>query len=395
MTNLLDIPRASRERRELSAAFFAGGAARALGVLERRSVEAVLRESYDAAPRTLQLAMRAAQAPASTSDPNWASALTREQVANAIDIVAPDSVLAALPLVRLGFDGAAKLRVPARGPAESSLAADWRAEGDAIHVGGLHLDGVQLTPKSLGTIGTFSAELVARAVGDVALMVQQAMQRDSAIALDRAFLDSDPGSTLRPAGMQALAVSRPSSGSDVDSITSDLLDCAAAMIDSGCGLRPMWVGNTLDFQRLATLRTASGALGFPSLSNAPPTLLDYGVVASPNAPTGLLFLIDCAEVVLASQEPKFDQSAEATLHEESVDPLPLADGAGVVASPSRAMFQTNCIALRAVWETDWNLLAAGAVQCLSGLALRVQRKVPAPKPAARFRPRETVVKESA
>jgi hypothetical protein len=51
--------------------------------------------------------------------------------------------------------------------------------------------------------------------------------------------------------------------------------------------------------------------------------------------------------------------------------------------------------LRGTWSIDWTTLCPGAVQALTGVALRVERRTPAPKPTARFRPRETAVKESA
>jgi HK97 family phage major capsid protein len=388
---------ATRNREQVAEAFFASGAALARSPIEREGVEELLRRRFAEHPRQLAIA-RAAQAPATTGDASWAGPLVNESVAAFIALLAPASVLANLPLDnKLAFAGLGRLRVPARAPGEPTLGAQFRAEGDPIRVGALHLTSQTLTPKTLAILGTFTEELLRRAAQDVEAMVRAAMQRDTGIGLDEAFLDAHPGDTVRPPGLQALATganTRPSSGSTVDAVSTDLLAAAAALVDSGCGAQPVWVMNTLTMQSLMLLRTTTGDLGFPTLSEAPPALLAFPVVSSPSAPEAVVFLVDCAELVLAADPPRFSESVESTLHEEDTTPLPISSPGtpNTVAAPERSMFQTAAVALRAVWTIDWAVLAAGAVQTITGVALRVPRTVP-PRRVARFVERGTVVKD--
>ena len=80
-----------------------------------------------------------------------------------------------------------------------------------------------------------------------------------------------------------------------------------------------------------------------------------------------MLLIDGSGVSFAGGAPSFVGTDVATLHEDDTTPLPISAGA-VVAAPVRSLFQTNSAALRALWEIDWAVMRAGAVQALSAVA---------------------------
>jgi hypothetical protein len=318
-----------------------------------------------------EVVLRGAQGPASSLDPGWAAELRQEVWLEALDRMTPVSILASLPLHRVAFNGAGKVTVPARKPdAAKNLAATWRLEGTPIRVGSLALEAKAMHPYSLGVIGSYSLELLRHS--NVEQMIETAMSRDTARALDAAFLDDEPATAERPAGLQTYATggnTRPASGSDVASITADLKACATAMVDGGCGARPTWAMSVLTVQSLMVLRDPTGALAFPTLSADPPQLLLYPVEYSTTAPRDVVFLVDADEIVLAGDAPKVAVTEAAVLHEEDAEPLPIIAGTQatpVEAVPTRSLFQTACGATRMVWDADWTVLADGAVQTITG-----------------------------
>jgi hypothetical protein len=313
---------------------------------------------------------RAARGPAATGTPGYAAELTRETWEVALELMAPTSILASLPLHRVQFQGAARITVPARKPdAAHNLAGTWRAENDPIRVGSLSLIDKELMPRSLGVIGTYSREMLQRS--SVVPLIERAMRRDTAIALDAAFLDDQVATVKRPAGLQTFATggnTRPASGTDVASITTDLRACATAMVDAGCGTQPVWIMSIVVLQALMTLRDATGALAFPTLSASPPTLLTYPVTQSTTAPRDVVFLADCDELVLAIDDPTSDETEGAALHEEDTTPLPISspDTPETITAPIRSLWQTAAAATRTLWSADWSVLTDGALQTITG-----------------------------
>jgi len=320
--------------------------------------------------RIEEMVHRGAQAPASTTTPGYAAEITREAWEVALELMAPRSILASLPLHRVPFQGAARVTVPARKPdASRSLAGTWRAESEPIRVGALSLVEKELMPHSLGVLSTYSIEMMRRS--SIVSLVERAMRRDSAIALDASFLDNQAATAKRPAGLQTYATggnTRPASGATVDAITTDLKDCATTMIDSGCGAAPHWIMSTVVLQDLMLKRDATGGLAYPSLSASPPTLLTYPVQHTPTAPRTVVFLVDSDELVLGIDDPTTDDTEGAALHEEDTTPLPISTPGTppAVAAPVRSLWQTAAASSRTLWDADWTCLAAGAVQTITG-----------------------------
>jgi hypothetical protein len=135
------------------------------------------------------------------------------------------------------------------------------------------------------------------------------------------------------------------------------------------GERPVWV---MSPERALGLRLALNGVGtpaFPEMANG--TLMGYPVITTNHvANTGDVWLIDGSRVWIAFSQPKFMISREATLHEEDTTPLPISAGAGpTVAAPVRSLFQTNSMAVRAVYSgIDWAAPVAGAVQLITAAA---------------------------
>jgi HK97 family phage major capsid protein len=317
------------------------------------------------------LVMKAAQNPAMTNVPTWAQELTQQAYGAFMDLLTPESVVANLPMNSFSFDGFNSIYIPTRANRSKTLAAAFRAEGSPIRVGGAVTGSTLLTPKSLGVIGTFTAEMFRRSTPNIETLIRQWMIEDTSIALDGVFLGTGAGTAIQPAGIAngLGANSRPSTGNTQADITADLRVMLQAMASAQLGRRPVWI---MDPQRLIGLQTTltpTGTLAYPSTADR--RLMGYPIVTSLNVPDSEVFLVDCAEVNFAGGVPVFMGTDVATIHEEDTTPLALATGAqgsAVVASPQRSLFQTNSAALRTMWELDWTVVRSGAVQLLTAVS---------------------------
>jgi HK97 family phage major capsid protein len=317
------------------------------------------------------LVMKAAQNPAMTNVPTWAQELTQQAYGAFMDLLTPESVVANLPMNSFSFDGFNSIYIPTRANRSKTLAAAFRAEGSPIRVGGAVTGSTLLTPKSLGVIGTFTAEMFRRSTPNIETLIRQWMIEDTSIALDGVFLGNGAGTAIQPAGIANSlgANTRPSTGNTQADITADLRVMLQAMASAQLGRRPVWI---MDPQRLIGLQTTltpTGTLAYPSTADR--RLMGYPIVTSLNVPDSEVFLVDCAEINFAGGVPVFMGTDVATIHEEDTTPLALASGAqgsAVVATPQRSLFQTNSAALRTMWELDWTVVRSGAVQQLTAVS---------------------------
>jgi hypothetical protein len=342
-------------------------------------VDEVLEQRYggDADTRTVALIVnKAAQNPALTTVPGWAQELVRETYGDFLDLLAVESVTAAMPFQRFMFDGFGKIIIPTRKPATTpTLAGAFRAEGAPIRVGAVSLAPAYLTPKSMGVIGSYTLEMLERSTPSIEAIIRDAMLQDTAIALDGAFLGATAGTAVQPPGVQngvTAPNTRPSTGSSYAQINADLTGMAMQMLNSRLGRRPVWVMSAANKLWLESLLTPLGTIAYPSLA-ANGTLLGFPVFSSITVDSTIVYLIDAGSTAFAGGAPVFAGTQEASFHEEDTTPLPLVDNSAtpVVAHPVRSTFQTNSAALRAVWELDWNVLPganSGAVQLLTGCA---------------------------
>lgn len=328
---------------------------------------------------------KAATPPAMTNVAGWAAELVREGYNAFMDALAVESIIPQLPLARFEFDGYGKIHIPARAstyPTDPNLAAAFRAEGAPIRVGRTQLTSKVMTPKSMGVIGTFTKELLRRSTPNIEEAIRNWMLQDTALALDTAFLDAVAGTAIRPAGIRnglAAGDTAASSGATGDKILADLSARLKAMSGKGLGRRPVWVMNTANAWQVKLATTPTGLPQFPGAQQG--TLVGIPLVESTNVPIDVVFLVDAAEIAFAGGAPSFEGTDVATIHEESGDPntdevtgatvLPIATGAAgaaVVATPVRSLFQTHSAAVKALWEVDWTVMRAGAVQTITGVA---------------------------
>lgn len=329
---------------------------------------------------------KAAQNPAFTNVAGWAQELVRESYAAFMDLLYAESIVPQIPMARHEFGDSARIVIPTRETWDvNNLAGGFRAEGAPIRIGAAKIGQKVLTPKSMGVIGTFTKEILRRSTPNIETLVRAWMITDTAQVLDSVFLDAVAGTDIRPAGIrfgQDPLDTAVSTGNSPINIKDDVRGRLDRMTALKLGSRPVWLMNPSRLWGLAMSSTATGDKTFPEAAGPNPTLAGIPIRTSINVPADVVFLVDAAVVTFAGGVPTFEGTDVATLHEDSGMPLvdgvtantvlPIAtgtSGAGAItAAPVRSLFQTHSAAVKAVWEIDWAILRAGAVQTITGVA---------------------------
>ena len=85
----------------------------------------------------------------------------------------------------------------------------------------------------------------------------------------------------------------------------------------------------------------------------------------------MVIAVDTADFVTVSGDtPNFDMSNQATIHEEDTTPLPIATGAqgsGVLATPTRSLWQTDTMSLRMRMPVNWAMRRTNMVAWMAGV----------------------------
>lgn len=335
--------------------------------------EQVIKERYSGDEKVKAVSdmmVKAAQDPAMTNVPGWAQELVQESVGAFMDLLKPEAIIPKLSLREFSFDKYGKITLPMRNSGKN-LAGGFRAEGAPIRVGAATLGSIDLTPKSLGVIGTYSAEILKRSTPSIEALIRDFMITDTAEVLDKAFVDNVAASATRPAGIRntiGASNTAASAGTTAANIQTDIKGRLGQMANLNMGKRLVWLMHPLRAIGVTMSLTATGTPAFPSMANN--ILMGIPVVTSTNMPSDIVLLIDQAELAWAGGVPVFDYSMEATIHEEDTTPLPIVDDGGtpVTANPVRSLWQTNSHGIRVVWELDWARMRSGAVQELTACA---------------------------
>ena len=329
-------------------------------------VEQILRERYGNDEAT-GIVLRAAVNPAMTTVVGWAAELVQTVTGGFLNSLFPISVYSRLRSmsVSLSFDRAGIIKIPARS-ATPQINGDFVGEGAPIPVRKLGLTSIQLTPKKVAVLTSFTEEMANHSTPQIEGLLREAISEDTAVILDTRLLDVNPATAIRPAGLRngvsaltASALTNPS-----QAMVADLKALIAALTAVNGGRRVAILVNTAQSFSLSMAQTTIGDFLFGSVEEAS---RKFGVtfIASNNVPAGVVIAVDTADFVTVSGDtPNFDMSNQATIHEEDTTPLPIAtgpQGTAVVATPARSLYQTDSIALRMRMPVNWAMRRTGMV----------------------------------
>jgi len=311
--------------------------------------EAVARERW---PRdlTAHQICKAATAPADTLTSGWASQLVTTSVQGFLAGLAFSSAAAKLftsaRLVDLAGVGAVSVPYPVSVPAPPFV-----GEGSAIPVIQAVFGDLKVGPAAkLAFIAAITGKLAKYSASAAETVVQAAMETAAAAALDGAVFSTTAGSAIRPPGILngVTPITASTATPASEAMADDLSNLAGAIGDAGGGANLAWFA--------AVKQATAIQLRAPTFTVTPvPTLADGTVIA-----------VELGGIATGySGLPEISVSANATLHMEGANPLPIGTPPNVVAAPTRSLWQTDSMALRLILRTAW-ACAPGMAQVVNG-----------------------------
>lgn len=341
-----------------------------LSHIEKKPVDMVRQERYgDDEPTKVvtNFLTRAATAPATTTTSGWASQLVETVNADFMEDLMPASVYPGLSArgLRLNFGRAGAISIPSRS-ATPTIAGSFVGEGAPIPVRQGAFTSTTLTPKKMAVISTFTREIAEHSTPAIEALIRNAIQEDTAVAIDTVLLDATAASSIRPAGIRnGVTVTTATTGGGFAALVGDIKALVGALITAtnGSVRSPVWIMNPVQAIAIALTQNAGGDFPFANEINGN-RLQGYPVIQSATVAAGRVILVDAADFVsVTGDEPRFTVSDQATLHMEDTTPLAIgtAGTPAVVAAPVRSLFQTDSIGIRMILPMNWGFRRSGVL----------------------------------
>ena len=150
---------------------------------------------------------------------------------------------------------------------------------------------------------------------------------------------------------------------------ADIKGLIAPIVAARGGRDLVLLMNTAQSLSLSWVTTPLGEFVFADVADG--TLRNLTVITSTTVPAGTLIMLDAGDFAsVTGDTPMFDVSDVATIHEEDTAPLPIvtgAQGSGVVASPTRSLWQTASIGVRMMLDMNWTMRRTNMVSFVTGV----------------------------
>jgi HK97 family phage major capsid protein len=346
MQQRLLVPEDYRRNRPRGDLFFKLATAYLRSQLGKTSLERAARQLFNSDDALL--VTRAAVSPATTTTTGWAAELAGQMVWDVLQSIT--SLSAAASLIgegqRVSLDGITTLKVPGRQVNPAAPGATWIAEGlpSPVRVQAVFA-GPTLTPHKLLSISTFTGEQARSS--NIEQFVRAALSESLALALDLKMFSADAATAAAPAGLLngvTPIAATPASGNNTANViaVADVAALVKALAASGGGLNPVFIASPA---QAVVLKVFTGPLDAP-------------IFPSAGVPDRTLIAVESESIVSGfGSTPTFDMSEGSILHEEDTSP-----GAVVANAPTRSLFQTDAIGLKATLKGAWAMRVPQHVQ---------------------------------
>jgi hypothetical protein len=292
-----------------------------------------------------QMILRAASAPAKTTDTGWAGPLARQVVSDLLQSIVSISAGAALltKALQINFDHLQSIRLPSR-LVDPAYAGQWTAEGAPIPVFQYPVSaGKTLTPHRLSVISTFTREMVD--TSNIEMFVRSLLSESAALAVDKALFGTQPDDGVTPPGLLngVTPITAASGSSRQDNMAEDVENLVQALANNGGGADAVFVA-------------APGQAAAMKIYIGPK--FDYPILSSMVLALGTVICIEPRSLVatISAATPEFTVADATLLHMETV---PADIVAGTPSTPTKSMFQLDAMALKmTLRDLDWKMRAA-------------------------------------
>jgi capsid protein len=209
--------------------------------------------------------------------------------------------------------------------------------------------GPTLTPHKLLTISTFTGEQARSS--NIEAFVRAALSEALALALDLKMFSADAAGGGAPAGLLngvAAIPATPLTDGQVPQYAgiTDVSNIVKAIAGAGGGANVVFVAAPAQATAINFFRGPFGASAWPSAAVPDKTVI--GIEAE-------------SFVSGFGSQPTFDMTEGSVVHEEDTNP-----GAVVANAPTRSLFQTDAVALKATLKASWAMRTPGHVAFVSG-----------------------------
>jgi HK97 family phage major capsid protein/HK97 family phage prohead protease len=339
----------------------------------RETIDHVLRSRYGDRDERMNMVLRAAVNPATTTVAGWAAELVQTQNAGFLDRILPKSIY--MPLANRGSRytfgaGVSQLKIPVR-TTTSLLSGAWVGEGSPKPVKKASFSSVPLIPYKLAVISTFTEEMALYSNPAIEAIIRQGLQDDTSVSLDTYLIDAVASSSSRPAGLLngVTPLTATASGTGTEKMVADIKQLLAAIVAAGGGTDVVMLINPAQAITLGFAQTTTGDFLFATVQEAGQKF-NVSFIVSQTVAAGRIIAIDASEFATATGDsPRFAISNEATLHEEDTTPLALGTvgSPATVAAPMRSLFQTDSVAIRLTLYVTWVMRRTGMVQTIASV----------------------------
>lgn len=314
--------------------------------------------------------VKAAVSAANTGNANWAGALVGDETsvfADFVEFLRPLTILG-----RFGANGIPALRrVPFRVPLigqNSGGAGYWVGEGKAKPLTKFDFSRTTLNPLKVANIAVVTMEVLRDSSPSAETIVRDQLAAALRERLDLDFInpakaavaDVSPASILN--GVAGIA----SSGNTADDVRTDLRALFGAFIAANnAPTSGVFVMEATTALALSLMVNPLGQSEFPGISMNGGTLSGLPVIVSEYVPTGVVALVNAADIYLADEGGvEIDMSGEASLE---MDDAPTGDSVAPTAAALVSLWQTNSVGFRAERTVNWARRRPSAVAYLTGV----------------------------
>jgi HK97 family phage prohead protease/HK97 family phage major capsid protein len=320
---------------------------------------------------------RGASTVGTTTTATWAAELVTVSIGDFFDLLQPTSIYARLSALggRFTFGQSGVVSMPYRTNTKL-VAGAFVAQGGAIPVKQASFNALNLTPKKMAVISTFTRELAEHSTPSIEALIREAIVDDTATAVDAILMDTNAATTTRPAGLgYNLSTQTPgSAGTGLPDVVNDLkvMSNALSTASNGNIRTPVWImtpgqANCIGLAIVA----ASGIMPFrdeilAGRWNGWPIIMSTSTI-----PSDTIWLMDANDFVTATGDtPRFEVSDSATLMMEdaAASATDIVVGGVVNAGTVKSLWQTDSIGIRMIMDMNWAMRRSGMVLFMTNIA---------------------------
>ena len=284
------------------------------------------------------LVLKAASAPATTTNSTWAAALAAQAVDDSVMAISTSSAAAGLISrgLKVNFNGHASIRIPGR-LVDAADAGSWVGEGQPARVRAQIMTAGLLTPHKLVVITTYTNEMLASS--NIEAVSRALIQEATALKFDSTLFGTQADDGITPGGiLNGVTPITPIAGGGMNAFVGDLKALTAALATAGAGAAPVLIVNPVQG---TTLKLLAGPK------------FDIPILQSNGVAVGTVIMVEPTSFASAFDAvPEFAVAPATALHMEDANPADVVAG-----SPTRSMFQVDSTALRMTLRAAFGMRA--------------------------------------